>query len=421
MDKELTYTVREADLADTAGGLVNLLLKKRLRLSGHEISRSKFLPNGITADGVPVTVKARLLPGQTLRIVLPDGAAFCFVPRQERVVPVRGPLSILYEDEDLIALDKPAGTVCHPSHGHYFDSLANFLAAYYQEKGQAVTCHVIGRLDKDTSGVLVFAKNRPAAARLTRQRADHIFRRTYLALARGRFIETAGGGDAACPTPIHSIGSAPSARARGDADAFPAPSCDISAVLSALVRGDAAALPAYARGTISLPLGPLEGALMKQRVYASDELNGLRAVTHYEVLAERDSAAEGFFSLLRLELETGRTHQIRVHLAALGHPLVGDSLYGESTDALLPCELPDDLQFGELSGASLLGAPQYSNCQREALSGTTTHQEANAAVPHSRALLHACQVELRQPFTGERLTLTAPLPEDFARRLRCTS
>ncbi|MDO4285344.1 MAG: RluA family pseudouridine synthase [Eubacteriales bacterium] len=387
MDKILTYTVREEDLPRTANGLVNLILKNCLRVTGHEISRSKFIPDGITADGRPVTVRQRLLPGQTLRLRLPDAApsvvsgdrtpapdtasaagapSGCLPPTEdtfyesdvpssgslrERVVPVSGPLSILYEDEDLIVVNKPAGTVVHPSHGHYFDSIANYLAFYYQEKGLTVVCHAIGRLDRDTSGALLFAKNRPAAARLTRQRQDGLFRRTYLALAQGLFPEKSG--------------------------------------------------------TVNLPLGPETSSLMKQRVYRPEEKGGKRAVTQYEVICsfpETSAAASlpGFpaCTLLRLHLETGRTHQIRVHMAATGHPLLGDPLYsGDSTEERLPQPTPPRSPDNPVLDPTRSSAP------------ASLH----------RAALHAVSVECVQPFTGENIRVEAPMAEDMREIIRTFS
>ena len=315
MDKVLSYVLRAEDLESTAGGLVNLILKNCLRVTGHEISHAKFTPGGITADGRAVTVKERILPGQTLRLLLSE-----VVQPGERVVPAAPPaeemLRILYEDEDVLVLDKPAGVVVHPTHGHYDDTLLNYAAWYYKKKGMDVVCRAAGRLDRETSGALVLAKNRAAAGRLAAQRRDGVFRRTYLALAEGRF---AGG-------------------------------------VTETV-------------TIDRPLEADPASLLRQRV--AEEGRGKRAVTHYRVLREL-SLPHGTLSLLEVHIETGRTHQIRVHLMSEGHPLFGDTLYG-----------------GAGTGQ---GGP-------------------------GRALLHAAAVEFRQPFTGESLRVEAPLPEDFWRYL----
>lgn len=310
MDKILSYTLREEDLGETAGGLVNLVLKNRIGVTGHEISRAKFTPSGITADGAQVTVKDRIRPGQTLRVILPERGAG--EEGEDRVLPTPAPpglLRFLYEDADLVVLNKPPGTVVHPTHGHWHDTLGNYLASYYQDCPGAVVCHVTGRLDMDTSGALVYAKNRAAAGRLNRQRQEGAFQRTYLALVHGIFPE--------------------------------GQKC----------------------GTVDAPIGREPGVLMKRRVAPPGE--GDRAITHYRVL--RDTTGAERASLVECRIDTGRTHQIRVHMAYLGHPLYWDPLYG----------LPEEREGG-------------------------------------RAMLHAARVAFLQPFTGSRIAVTAPEAADFA-------
>lgn len=330
MDKILTYTLREEDLPDTAGGVVNLVLKNRVGVTGHEISHAKYTPGGITVDGRQVTVKDRMQPGSVLRVCLDEEIA-----PSEHVVPAEGPLDVLYEDEDLIAVDKAAGTVVHPTHGHFLDSISNYLAWYYEQQGLSVTSRVAGRLDRDTSGVLLYAKNRAAAGRLYRQREDGTMSRTYFALVHGIFPENAR------------------------------------------------------KGTIDVPLEKDPDQLMHQRV-AADGL-GRRAVTHYEVLADTaaarsaqntcgrsDSGDAGIsLSIVRFHIDTGRTHQIRVHMAYAGHPLVGDPLYGDAEA---------DRRLAE---AGHLSVPE-------------------------RSMLHAAFLSLVQPFTGKPMTLASPFPADFA-------
>ena len=326
MDKKLQYTLREEDLEKTAGGIVNLVLKKCVRVTGHEISAAKFEPEGITCDGVPVRVSERIRPGQTLRVVLPErGDA-------GKLIPEPGPVRVLYEDEDLIVVDKAAGEVVHPCHGHYSHTVANHVADYLNRGGEDGSggLRVIGRLDKETSGVLLFAKNRAAAARLQRQRQDGRLARIYLAVCAGEFP------------------------AEGQA------------------------------GTIDRPMEKVPGDLMKMRVVPEERLReapesepgvALRAVTHYEVLAQAAGCA-----LLKVRIETGRTHQIRVHMASAGHPLIGDTLYGPE-------------------------APRLDH--------TKSMPAAEGAEAWTRALLHAASVRLEQPFTGETVRIRAPLPKDF--------
>ena len=320
MEKVLSYTLQEEDLEKTAGGLVNLVLKECIRVTGHEISGAKFLEKGITCDGGLVRVSERILPGQTLRIVLPEDG------KREKLIPTKGPVRILYEDEDIIAVDKAAGEVVHPCPGHYSDTIANYLTGYLvnEEKGSSAQkdtvsgLRIIGRLDKETSGVLIFARNRAAAARLQRQRAEGQFVRTYHAVCEGVFPE------------------------------------------------------GRKAGTIDEDMEKIPGVLMKMRTCRKG--TGLSAVTHYTVIGENRKAGR---SLLQCRIDTGRTHQIRVHLAGLGHPLVGDTLYG--TEAL-----------------------------------QTTDHVKSMAEGEKHALLSAVCVDCIQPFTGEKLhieskyTLTLP-------------
>ena len=304
MERILTYRVTESDVAHASFGMcpVSRLLKHRLHLTESEISRAKFLENGITADGRSIRTGDSLAPGQVLCVCLER-------TRKEdcTLEPFSFPLHISYEDEDLIMMEKPAGMVTHPSHGHYRDSAANAVAAYFYGKNQWILPRVAGRLDRDTSGLLVFAKNRAAAARLARQRREGIFVRTYLALAEGT-------------------------------------------------------LPSF--GIIDMPLGPVV-------LHSSSSLGGKSAVTRYRTLDCR-TLAEGSVSLLEVTIATGRTHQIRVHLSSLDHPLLGDPLYHGDPDA----------------------------------SCFSSH--------FKRAALHAHTVVCRQPFTGKPIRVTAGLPHDFS-------
>ncbi len=320
MDKRLRYTLREEDLEKTAGGLVNLVLKSCVRVTGHEISAAKFCPDGITCDGKSIRVTERMQPGETLQIVLPE-------ERDEgKLLPVKGPVRVLYEDEDLIAVDKEAGEVVHPCPGHYADTVANYLTEYLKDSSGL---RIIGRLDKETSGVLVFARNRASAARLQRQREEGRFIRTYQALCEGWF-------------------------------------------------------PEYEKkGTIDHDMEKVPGVLMKMRV-CGEGITGLRAITHYEVLREFTAKLSGAeqsltaqYSLLRLHIDTGRTHQIRVHMASIGHPLVDDTLYGS---------------------AAKTEEMDHVKSMAEGTGKTGRH-----------AMLQAVCVELDQPFTGERLCIRSRL------------
>ena len=281
------------------GTRVDTLLKKHMLLSGTVVRRIKWLEDGILVNGVRVNTRYVPKVGQTISVRLSDPE------RLSGVVAAPGPLDIVYEDQDLIVLNKPAGLSVHPGPGHYSDTLGNFLVYYYETSQQKADFHPVHRLDRGTSGLLVAAKHPYAQELLKEQLHSPNFRRVYLAVCEGR--------------------------------------------------------PEPAEGVVDAPLGPVEGSLMAQQVRP----DGKPARTHYEVLE-----TDGIRSLLRLELETGRTHQIRVHMAHLGHPLTGDFLYGTEDHALI-----------------------------------------------SRAALHSHQLTFRHPLTHEELTFQQPLPEDMTRLL----
>lgn len=292
MKRVIRYVVKQED----EGMLVKEILHRHFALSVRQVSRMKFKEDGIMVDGKRVTVRHVLTCGEELCICLEqeeDGS--------DQLIPLEGKPDIRYEDEDMVVVYKPAGMVVHPSHGHYADSLANLLVYHYGSQGEHLVVRPVGRLDKDTSGLLIVAKHAAAAASFDRQRREGTLSRTYLALTQG------------CPKPTS--------------------------------------------GSVDAPLGRVEGSLILRQVRPDGE----RALTDYEVVAAGEE-----YSLVRLKLHTGRTHQIRVHMAYLGHPLLGDPFYG-------------------IEG-----------------SGGMT-----------RAALHSWQIVCRQPMTGEKLTFQAELAEDM--------
>lgn len=282
--------------ADMEGIPLERILKEKLGLTRNQIRSAKFREQGICLNGRKRRVSDTGKAGDVLCVRLEDAAE-----DTGKVVPVHGNLEILYEDADVIAVYKPGGMCSHPGRGHYRDSLSNFLAGYFQEKGEPALLRSIGRLDRETSGVMVFAKNKVSAARLQEQKKQGIFFKEYLALAKGKFSK--------------------------------------------------------AEGEIEEPVGKVPDEQMKMQV----SRDGKPAKTFYQVLEEN-----GEETLVRCRIQTGRTHQIRVHLAFLGHPILGDRLYGESPD------------------------------------------------PWSDLLaLHAERVIFHQPFTGERIELSVPPPFSF--------
>jgi 23S rRNA pseudouridine1911/1915/1917 synthase len=273
---------------------VSSVLRYKVGISGTLLRRMKWVEDGILLDGSRVFANQTVTAGQVLDVRLSD-------PEEKQEFPATpGELDIVYEDRDLIVVNKAPGVSVHPGPGHYTDTLGNFLLWHFQQEGEALSLHPVHRLDKGTSGLIVTAKHPFAQDQLRLQLHTNRFQRRYLAVCQGRLEPETG--------------------------------------------------------TIDLPIGRCDDSIVKRQVRE----DGDPAVTHYETLC-----AQGDRSLLRLELETGRTHQIRVHLAHLGHPLVGDFLYGTES-----AEIP-------------------------------------------RPALHSAELALVHPVTGETLGWTAPLPEDM--------
>lgn len=260
MSRALTYTVPPA----WDGRTVKDFARQHLGLSSRAFVKQKYLPGGLVKNGQPCRSVDLLRAGDRLCLTLPEEA--------ETYQAVEGPLSILYEDQDYLAVDKPPAMPVHPSPGHDRDSLLNRVAFHYQLTGQAPAFRPLYRLDKDTSGILLVGKHRAAVSSAQVEK-------TYYAVCQGE------------------------------------------------LSGD---------GTVEVPIA-LEPGSKIRRCCRED---GQPAVTHWQVLASQEG-----HTLLRLRLETGRTHQIRVHMAHLGHPLAGDDLYGGSRQRL--CR--QALHCGELS------------------------------------------------------------------------
>lgn len=260
MEKFLFRVITENE----SGMTVGKYLKNELKLTEAQIRSLKFRERGICVNDVRARVTEVLRSGDKLRLMKADADE-----ESSCVEAVKFPLSILYEDEDLICVWKPWGMVVHPSPGHYRDSLSNYLAAYFSEKQERVRIRSIGRLDGDTSGIVVFAKNKVAAQRLWKQREQGIFSKEYLALCEGGFGEK----------------------------------------------------EFEREQKIDAPMDWEKESFRKMQVCP----DGKWAVTYYQAVKEY---ASGGMTLVRLRLESGRTHQIRVHMAHLGHPLVGDPIYG---------------------------------------------------------------------------------------------
>lgn len=254
--------------ADADGMRLEQYLRQKLQFSKAQIRSIKFRENGLQINGTRVRISHILQKGEQLEILLEDEAA-----SSDQLQSVDAPIEILYEDEALIAVWKEAGLVLHPAHGHYADTLSNRVHAYFAKKGVPVKIRSIGRLDRDTSGIIVFAKNEVAAARLWKQKEEGTFWKEYLALCSGTW-ET-------------------------DSDCW---------------------------HTIDRPIGPAPGELMRMCVTET----GKPAITYYQILQQEEN------TLVRVRIKTGRTHQIRVHMASIGHPLVADILYGNDAANVRP-------------------------------------------------------------------------------------
>ena len=267
-----------------------------------ELSRSqiqRLLEEGaVRRDGRPVRKSDRTAAGTRYEVEVPP-------PKELGILPENIPLDVAYEDGDVIVINKPKGLVVHPAAGHWSGTLVNALLYHCRDLsgiGGTLRPGIVHRIDKDTSGLLIAAKNDFAHQALAAQLKDHSLARTYEAIVCGS------------------------------------------------VRED--------RGTISAPIGRSPADRKKMAVVP----DGREAVTHWEVVGRYRG-----YTHLRLRLETGRTHQIRVHMAWRSHPILGDTVYGHKKPEL----------------------GQSSQC------------------------LHARALTFRHPRTGEPVTVTCPLPDYF--------
>lgn len=177
MRKELEYTIERKD----DGLMVKAVLSKQLHLSRREISRLKF-SNGLLLNKVPCRVTEIVHTGDVIHLIFMEKDT-------AHAIRLVGKPDILYEDEDLVIVNKPAGMPCHPSHEHLDDDMGTLLQNYYKDQ---FTIRAIGRLDKDVSGIMLYAKNQPSAARLSKQRQEGKLNKYYLAICSGHFEKKSG-------------------------------------------------------------------------------------------------------------------------------------------------------------------------------------------------------------------------------------
>lgn len=292
MNRNIDYIIDE----DSAGLRVEQFLRRK-RYSGQNLSEIKRMPKNILVNGVHYYMRQELSTGDHLQVRI------CETQNSEKIPPTKLPLDIIYEDEDLLVLNKPAGMPIHPSLNNYTNSMANALAYYFQSQGKPFIFRCCNRLDRDTSGLTIVSKHLVSGSILSDMTKYREVHQEYLAIARGSVTPS--------------------------------------------------------EGTIQAPLGRKEGTIIERTV---DWEHGEDAVTHYKVVKEANG-----HSLVSLRLETGRTHQIRIHMKYLGYPLIGDYLYNPDMEYM------------------------------------------------TRQALHSHHMEFTHPITGEHMSFTAPLPEDMAR------
>ncbi|MDO4345646.1 MAG: RluA family pseudouridine synthase [Eubacteriales bacterium] len=333
-------SLRQAVEPEADGMRLEQYLKKQ-GFTRAQIRSMKFREKGLILNGEKVRVSQTLKAGDVLELQLEDEET-----GSEHLKAASVSIPVLYEDGDLLAVWKEPGLPLHPSHGHYRDTLSNQVHAYFQEKGETVRIRSIGRLDKDTSGIVVFAKNQVAAARLWKQKEEGIFWKEYLAVCRGCFEE-----------------SRENELRTGEEEQ--------TGVWQELQEG---------WRKIKAPIALSPGEKMKMRV--SPE--GKTAVTYYRVLQQKQET-----SLLQVRIVTGRTHQIRVHMASIGHPVVGDVLYGPEAVS------GDELYRAEAASGDVL-------CEAETVFGRVPK---TLRLPGALKLC-AWKTELLQPFSGEKLVIS---------------
>mgnify|MGYP006070700089 CR=1 FL=1 len=241
---------------------INQILKQEFKLSArlmHKVIINKL----VLLNNKQIDTRSSINIGDNVKIDLN------YEEENDNIVPVKMNLDILYEDDCLLIINKPAGIAVHPSILHFEDSLSNGIRFYFDSIGLKKKIRPVNRLDLDTSGIIVFAKNEFVQECLIRQMNNNIFKKEYIAIVTGHLKEKSG--------------------------------------------------------VINLPIARKENSIIERCISEK----GQNAITKYEVIKELDS-----ISVVKCFLETGRTHQIRVHFNAIGHPLIGDSLYGSKSSLI---------------------------------------------------------------------------------------
>lgn len=344
MNRTLTYHISETE----QGFPINRYLKS-LGYSSRNLAELKKKTDSVLLNGESVFLNHPLGQGDVLTIRIREEVS------SEKIPPVELPLSIVYEDEDLMVINKPAGMPIHPSMNNYKNSLGNALAWYFARQDKPFVFRCINRLDRDTSGLTIVAKHMVSAGILSAMVAAKGRQRSLLNEQRFPDRERIAG-NTGIPDITNNAGLSGNADLSGNTGS--SDNTGITREYLAIVRGKVTP----SSGTVSAPLSRREGSLLERQV---DFQHGEKAITHYRVIKEKNG-----HSLISLQLETGRTHQIRVHMKYLGYPLIGDYLYN-----------PD---------------MEYIN----------------------RQALHSWRLRFLHPITREQMEFTAPLPEDMENVLR---
>ena len=293
----LTYRVEPED----DGVSLKVILGSRMKLSRTLLAKLKQTERGIELNGQRVYTSVKVRSGDLVEVRMA-------VEASDDILPENLPIEVLYEDDHLLVVNKSAGMIVHPTHGHYTGTLANAVVYYWLSKHESIRFRPIHRLDQDTSGVLAIAKSPYVHQHVSEQMKNRQVDKSYIAFVHGKPEPAAGKVD----EPIDRSDENPHIR---------------------IVR-----------------------------------LDGYPSITYYETVEVYGSGA-----LMRIRLETGRTHQIRVHMKHIGHPLIGDPMYGLD-------DLPPD------GGSGMI----------------------------RRHALHAESLSFSHPILGERMTFTAPWPEDLS-------
>ncbi len=326
----IKYTADDND----NGKVVKYILKNRMNLSERLIKKLKY-QSKILLNKQPVFVNAIVYYGDVLEVEIE------YDEESEDIVPQDIPIDIIYEDDCLIVINKSADIVVHPTCAHRDGTLANAVAFHLKKSGIFKKIRPVIRLDRNTTGIIIFAKNSFSQEFLIRQMNNKSFVKEYIGMVHG------------------------------------------------IVKNQA--------GTINLPIERKEGSIMLRHVTAS----GDPSITHFETLELLNNS-----SVLKFRLETGRTHQIRVHCQAIGHPLVGDTLY-PYLDKAQTAEILTHFHGDKIYYQFENGIPIYTDA-------ITQNQNIDTEPGIiERQALHAYKVEFLHPMSGKILQLVAPIPKDL--------